>query len=59
MKDKELKIEDIEAPHTLGGALYTFFLYREVKEEEQQQQPRWRQQQGTTRGVGVKSFVEV
>ena len=27
MKDKELKFEDIEAPHTLGGASYILFRY--------------------------------
>ena len=27
MKDKDLKLEDIEAPHTLGGASYILFRY--------------------------------
>jgi len=27
MKDKALKLEDIEAPHTLGGASYILFRY--------------------------------
>jgi hypothetical protein len=27
MKDKELKLEDIEAPHALGGASYILFRY--------------------------------
>ena len=27
MKDKELKLEDIEAPHTIGGASYMLFRY--------------------------------
>jgi hypothetical protein len=27
MKDKEFKFEDIEAPHTLGGASYILFRY--------------------------------
>jgi hypothetical protein len=32
MKDKELKLEDIEAPHTLGGALYVLFRHIDLAE---------------------------
>ncbi len=33
MKDKELKLEDVKAPHTLGGSSYILFLYiNSVKE---------------------------
>ena len=27
MKDKELKMEDVKVPHTLGGSSYILFLY--------------------------------
>jgi hypothetical protein len=27
MKDKELKLEEVKAPHTLGGASYILILY--------------------------------
>ena len=30
MKDKELKLEDIEAPHTLGGASYMLLRYNDL-----------------------------
>jgi hypothetical protein len=32
MKDKELKLEDIEAPHTLGGESYILFRYIDLAE---------------------------
>jgi hypothetical protein len=32
MKDKELKLEDIEAPHTRGGASYILFRYIDLAE---------------------------
>jgi hypothetical protein len=32
MKDKELKLEDIEAPHTLGGASYILFRHIDLAE---------------------------
>ena len=32
MKDKELKLEDIEAPHTLGEATYVLFRYIDLAE---------------------------
>jgi len=32
MKDKALKLEDIEAPHTLGGASYIVFRYINLAE---------------------------
>ena len=32
MKDKELKLEDIEAPHTLGGVSYILFRHINLAE---------------------------
>ena len=32
MKDKELKLEDVEAPHTLGGESYILFKYIDLAE---------------------------
>ena len=32
MKDKELKLEDIEGPHTLGGTSYILFRYIDLAE---------------------------
>ena len=32
MKDKELKLEDVEAPHTLGGESHILFEYIDLAE---------------------------
>ena len=34
MKEKELKLEDVKDPHTLGGVSYILFLYIDSAEED-------------------------
>jgi hypothetical protein len=38
MKDKEIKLEDIEAPHTLGGASYMLFRYVDLAAKASQKE---------------------
>ena len=34
MKDKEVKLEDVKVPHTLGGASYILFLHIDSIEDD-------------------------